>query len=570
MGETNNDNTEIELENEYQPTEDIMSLIKEQTSGITIKNDDIKNLTKILKEWNDCYLSKEEPKKELEEIKIDNFTLSYEEFKNLLDNGLLSNQYYINSSKDILELRENSLSSIKNPDILEAYLDRMMPSMSKDGIFNMMTYNLAKHSSVSNEIELHYAINNTNSDKIGFKNLNDNIIEKSKTDKKLHFVLTDTNKTKKITNSGHVTPYIIMNGEIFEFDSVSTRGVGEGYATKYLQQTDNTSCKTIAIREVDNFLKILENFDSIEEFSSYLKQFFSKNKIEYYIDLPTYSLREGPKLEGDLDEMKKNRRLAILPFPVIKNSQSLSSLENTLIFIQNLEKKHKGIFGSEKEEFIKKYKHILEMKDSLDKLIKRFKIRKKISKNKITNINAYTLKERLRQAKVLAILLENGLTKSLEDIREYKNTEKGKAALATVDKNWIREINNKTEDNIKNRKNRISENNELNIGKEKIENKNLNEKQKVDTKNYNDDIELNLTKTEKLEQQYKEKNKTYEKDIIYEIEKKIPLKKLLKKEFFTASKIVEQQILNQNELSQQNIRNELDNKKENEIKEQGV
>lgn len=182
MSETNNservDNTEIESENEYQPTEDIMSLIKEQTSGITIKNDDIKNLTKILKEWNDCYLSKEEPKKELEEIKIDNFTLSYKEFKSLVDNKLLSTQYYTSPFMNMSKIRGKPISEIDDLDILEANLDIMMPSMSKDGIFNMMTYNLAKHSSISNEVELHYVDSNTDQSEdclAVFKNLNNNI-----------------------------------------------------------------------------------------------------------------------------------------------------------------------------------------------------------------------------------------------------------------------------------------------------------------------------------------------------------------------------------------------------------
>lgn len=46
--------------------------------------------------------------------------------------------------------------------------------------------------------------------------------------------------------------------------------------------------------------------------------------------------------------------------------------------------------------------------------------------------------------------------------------------------------------------------------------------------------------------------------------------KEFREQFYTPTITTEQQILNQNELSQQNILNELDNKKENEIKEQGI
>ncbi len=419
--------------------------IKDKTAGIKIKTEDINDLTIKLKEWNDCVLNKKEPKDELKEIQIDDFIFTYDEFKNLVDNGLLSQDYYKNIKYE------------NNKDNLEADLDQLMPSMSKDGIFNMMIFNLAKHSSISDKVELHYLnakeankkvhpilqiSEKLNSNKISINN----IIEESKEDGKVHFILGDiASKEDGIEISSHVTPYIVVNGEIFEFDSVAGyKNFSENpneYSTSYIQQSEQTSCKAIAIREVDNFLKMLKNFDSIEEFSGYLKQFFSENRKEYYVD--------PDDLDGDLIEgAEKNARLAILPFPILKNSQSLSSLKKTLIFIQNLNKKYESLEDEKKEEFIKKYKHILEMEDKLKKLIKRFEIQKRVKRGEeAVNINAYTLKERLRQAKTLAILLEKGKTKSLENVEDYRNTEKGKTALATVNKEWIKEINNNSVEN---------------------------------------------------------------------------------------------------------------------------
>lgn len=557
MSETNNLQTikNTELDREHQPVGDVMSVIKEQTSDITIKEEYVRTLTEIMQNWNDCILYGEDPKRELEKIEIDNFNFSYDEFKNLVDSGILSTQYYTNYFRGIPELEGRPLSTVEDLDILEANLDIMMPSMSKDGIFNMMIYNLAKHSSISDKVELHYVSNNIGN-KIpdilaGFKNLNENIIKKSGTNGKVHFILADISKTEDKVISGHIIPYIIIDGEIFEFDAISSGPLlgNEHYSTKYLQQTDQTSCRAIAIREVDNFLKILKNLNSVEKFSKYLKQFFSKDKIEYYVDPLTNSLREGPKEAEDPNEAKRNRRLAILPFPITKNSQSYSAFEVFMNFIQNLEENHKDLPDNEKEKFIRENKHILEMKDKIVKLTKRFGIQKKISKNETKKINAYTLKERLRQAKVLSILTENGLIKSLEDVEEYKNTEKGKAAIATINEEWIKDImNNITE-----------------INKLKIEGENSDKKQEIDTENYNDKEE----ETEKMVK-YNKKNEINEEDINYKREQEILQEKPLEKQFFTASKMVEQQISNQNELRQQSIKNELDNKMDIEAKEQGV
>ncbi len=441
-------------ENEKRYTKNDILDIKNQVSHLNLDQKDILDFAEIFLEWKECLKTKQEPNSKFKEIKIDNFIFTYEEFKKLIDNKLLSTQYY---DENISEVKELQLLMEKKQ------LDFVFPSLAKNGIFNMMIYNLAKHSPTHNNVELHYITpENTNFDSIKeINNKIENIVYNSKDDGKAHFILTD-DFSKKEDKSGHVVPYIIMDKKIFMFDSMgwnycNDKNIDFYSIGSFLQQTDRSSCRAIAIREIDSFLKMLEKFDSIKEFSKYLEQFFptEDKKIQFINpEQPYESLIDEPMIDRNNKKYKHNRRLGIAPLPILKFSQSISSLKEILDFSKILEQKCSDTESREK------YKYILEMTNKLDSLIKRLETLK-VRNNKVeneqnneyNNINYYALRERIRHAKILSILYDKGLIKKLENINSYKNNEEHTAAIATVDNNWIDNTKEKTENNLEKLKN---------------------------------------------------------------------------------------------------------------------
>ncbi len=482
--------------------------IKKETKKLVVKKENIPLIVETLNSWNECILNGTKPEPRIENLELGDFTISYDEFKIAFDYGMLTNQHYLKLKKEYLEKnteekereeeegeegeeeedkeeeeKEKEENVVKKDPliIMESKLDLLLPSMSKDGLFNMMTYEFAKHQKLSNEVEFHYITpredtTNLNKCEESCKEKIELIRSKSYNDKKVHFITVDLSNNG--IQAGHVTPIIVTKGNIFEFDSVG-HGLyfrkGE-YSVESMQQTDETSCRPILIDEFDDFMKVLENFSlenpnsSIsEELNNYLKQFFSENKKEYFVDSnnpdllePVEGLEKAQKemnllaSMGYLDQATelffKKRRLALLPFIILKHSQSLSSLTKILEFLQKI----KSVMENHPENIdLEKYTHLIIMTDKLKNHIERYTIQKrafdkKTNELKFININYFDIKTRLKQVKALSIMCKNGLIKKLEDIEEYKHNgnDNTKANIATVNKEWI-DLSNKSDENLK-------------------------------------------------------------------------------------------------------------------------
>ncbi len=500
--------------------------IKKETKKLVLKKEDIPLIVETLGNWNECILNWTRPEPRIEKLELGDFTISYDEFKIAFDHGVLTNQHYLRLKReylreDIVEeyddeyddeyeyeeeyrreeeniIKKDPVENIieKDPtenvvekgplEIMESRLDLLLPSMSKDGVFNMMIYEFAKHQQLSDKVEFHYVTPRKDT-KIRNECIEscrekiELIKSESFNDGKIHFITVDISNND--IQAGHVTPIIVSNGNIFEFDSI---GYGlyfrkNEYSIESVQQTDETSCRTILIDEFDDFMKILENFlsknsnDSIsEELNNYLKQFFSENKKEYFLnsDEPeslelveglekeqkkmNSLLEAGFNREQAIELFVKSRRLVLLPFIVLKHSQSLSSLTKILGFLQKI----KSVMENHPEDIdLEKYSHLIVMTDKLKNHIERYTIQKKAfdKKTKKLNditINCFDIKTRLKQVKALSIMCKNGLIKKLEDIEEYRHNgndnevDNTKANVAIVKREWI-DFSNQADKNLK-------------------------------------------------------------------------------------------------------------------------
>ncbi len=496
--------------------------IKKETKKLVLKKEDVPLIVETLGNWNECILNWTRPEPRIEKLELGDFTISYDEFKIAFDYGVLTNQHYLRLKKeylreDIVEeyddeyeyeekyrreeeniIKKDSVENIIEKDtvenvikkdqleIMESRLDLLLPSISKDGVFNMMICEFAKHQKLSNEVEFHYITprrdtNILNECKESCREKIELIKSESFNDGKIHFITVDISNND--IQAGHVTPIIVSNGNIFEFDSI---GYGlyfrkNEYSIESVQQTDETSCRTILIDEFDDFMKVLENFlsknsnNSIsEELNNYLKQFFSENKKEYFLnsDEPeslelveglekeqkkmNSLLEAGFNREQAIELFVKSRRLVLLPFIVLKHSQSLSSLTKILGFLQKI----KSVMENHPEDIdLVKYSHLIVMTDKLKNHIERYTIQKKAfdkktEKLKDITINCFDIKTRLKQVKALSIMCKNGLIKKLEDIEEYRHNgndnevDNTKANVAIVKREWI-DFSNQADKNLK-------------------------------------------------------------------------------------------------------------------------
>lgn len=410
--------------------------------------EDISKLILRFYDFVRCLENKTEPEKESEEINGIDFR--YNDIKILYDLGLISNKNFLESfdvNRIIPEEVEYGSHDFEYLSKVYGNFDLVLPNFTKDGMYNLLIESLKNHPNALEKSEINYIVAYENNRKINvisndeerekhrknkessFKKRIDKIKEISKNDKKAHFVLTDMSPENIGNRTGHITPYVIIDGNIFEFDSIGI-GIYEGkeYSTKFIQQSDRTSCRTIAIKEIEDFLKMLDKI-SVDEFLDYLKQFFPENNEELYfvsekeekLILEEKNKKEKQSnakkddFEEDNDKKKeqeqkykleskniKNKRRVLLPFPVIKHLQSETNLNEIL----------EALEGS-LENYEKRFVRLCEAidKEKLRKLIKKYNLKNMPveNSNKFTNINSYDITQKLKQFDILRQMYEKGL-----------------------------------------------------------------------------------------------------------------------------------------------------------------
>lgn len=216
-------------------------------------------------------------------------------------------------------------------------MDKYFPSLSKAGIIVILNYISTKYQEMSDIIKMHYIfskyeshIDLTNCQKQELKN----IINESKKIKKVHFVLLDSSPTNDKSVSDHITFLIIINGLCFNFDSSGISFLEDEYgAVGFKQQSEQTSCKSISLGEMEKSIIELKTFvekygqdNTVDNYCIYLKSFYSENKKAFFVT-------DFEKIEDDITKKIEDgsnygkRRAIILPFWALNYIQSKKNLK---------------------------------------------------------------------------------------------------------------------------------------------------------------------------------------------------------------------------------------------------